>query len=198
MSDLDAEAWRFARTAISARERDHTTQENAFRHWIAKRLKYDEKQAMQELAQDNAMLMRQLHDAELTRLVQAEKFTEEWTCKSWKIFFAVLTPASADGSEPLLWNHRFTDEKTGLKSPTIEEIIKEQCPAIAEPLAVTDPKRYAKEIAEKFDERKFEYEFDRATVNAYAKGDLLRWFTVQWMLRAVRFPAEKALKNKRE
>ena len=197
MNDLDVEAWRVARSSIEARERDHTTQENAFRHWIAKRLKYDEKQAIQELAQDNAALMQQLHDEELTRLIQAENFNKEYTRESFRIFFAVLTPASADGSEPLPWNHRFKDEKTGSQSPTIAEIVKAQCPAIAEPLSVTNPKLYATEIAEKFNERKFEYEFDRASFKAYEKGDLLRWVTVQWMLRAVRFPAEKALKNKR-
>ena len=125
-----------------------TVKEQAWTHWVEKRLNFNQEQALTEFETDNKAMIEKLTDDEYTRMCQLEKFEGEWQKKSMEIIFKILVPVDLE-NEPLELSHTWKDEY-GNKSISVEQIMKEHFIGSAEPLAVTDPKTFSKRIIDKF------------------------------------------------
>ena len=182
--EMDTQAWSIARGAIAQKH------ETPLEHFLKKRTHYNELQAAKELTEDNLNEVQKRHDFELAILVAAKEEKEKYTAESWKLFFANLTPVSIGNEQEILsWSHRFIDEVTGEKSPSIANIIRERCPAIPEKIALSDPKKFAQEISSAFNAKVFEYEFNRTDIDPIRwRHSNSRWFAVKFMLRQKNVP----------
>ena len=187
----DAEAWSTVCRQQAFKNMNKTKEELAWRHYVEKRLNFSEAQAMKMYEEDSAAELQMLKDKEYAQLQRAEDFKEEYTKKSYEIFFKVLVPATIGNNEPLKWTDYLTSA-SGIRSPTIAEIIKEQFTGIVEPLSVIDSKKFGTQISAKYDGEQCEYTFQtrRKQSQSYYRGNSTTE-KVQFVLKASCFPVGK-------
>ncbi len=185
----DATAWSTARIAMAIRNKNTTKAELARNHWIDKRLHYDETKAIKEYEKYAEEELQRLHDKEYANLVAAEEFSERCKITTEEIFLKVLVPASIDTNQPLSWDYRFTGD-TGLKSPTIREMLKELFDVESEPLSINNPQAFAAIISQKHDGQNFEFTFESEKRRTHF-DKTKRAVTAHFVLRASRFPVRE-------
>ncbi len=132
---------------------------NRMEAWAIEKLGYDEEEAAKILAaQDKAFLGKAVAEEE-KRILEQKRLYSEFSDASFKIFMDVFAPFAF--TERLKWDSQLTDDATGERSPSLETILREQLPAIADPLALSNPEEFRTQIIEKYSEFGFDWEFDR-------------------------------------
>lgn len=186
-AQIEAESDAVAGTIL--RSRKDTSFERVMKHIH----KLTDAQVTEIDAELTAQEHKKLKDAERARRIEARRYKAEYTAASWEIFFKTLTPVGMDGQTKLSWTHKFKDEEeTGRSTPTIEEMMRNQCFGIADKTALTNPNEYARKIADAFDRKTFEYTINRADkefdeFHRWRDSDL-RWVEFHWQIRQTRFP----------
>ena len=155
-----------------------------------KHLKLTETEVLKMQQEIDEKFWQTEYEAEAQRKRDTIKSVAECNDVSFRIFFKMFTPASQDGSEALPngWKHRLTCPIFGTKSPTLEEIVREQAFAIPDfPTALNDPNAYILRLSEVFSDKPWSYILRCSEPNSdeYREHKSCEFF---WQTKQTKFP----------